>query len=248
MNNLRILLVEENTRRADHILAEPEKNQVLASVSTLAEAEEVLSIQKFDAVLFSAQRPLPEFAAFAERLRKAENGNSGRARTVILVYGNASDFAFADGYLPSDCTFDHLCRTVSRILEEQMQKIGSIHSGAGGPAGFDPAGFEAQCANDTELMVEIINLFLDECKIEMPEMGDALGRRDFEALSRLAHRMKGSLGSLQAPLARQRAQALESASKSRDYGICSALLQALEDDLTALRAPLETLRNACLRA
>ena len=52
MNSFRILLVEENSRRADDILAEPEKNQILAAVSTITEAEEVLSIEKFDAILF----------------------------------------------------------------------------------------------------------------------------------------------------------------------------------------------------
>jgi HPt (histidine-containing phosphotransfer) domain-containing protein len=247
MNSLRILFVEENARRTDHILAEPEKNQVLTSVATLAEAEEVLSIQKFDAVLLSIQRPLPELALLGERLRNAENGNSSRIRTLILVYGDGNDIAFADGRLPGRFTFDELCRTVSEILERQMQEIANIEASAR-QWGFDPAKFAAQCANDIELMVESINLFLDECTVELPEMGDALDRRDFEALSRLAHRIKGSLSSLHAPVARQRAQALEAASKSGDDGVCSALLQALEDDVMALRAPLETLRETCLRA
>jgi HPt (histidine-containing phosphotransfer) domain-containing protein len=246
MNSFRILLVEENSRRADDILAEPEKNQILAAVSTITEAEEVLSIEKFDAILFRGQASVPELAAFAGRLRKAENGITDRCRTVILVCRDGNDVAFADGSLPYEFTLDELCRTVSQVLERQWQQGSS--SAAVQPAGFDPAEFAGQCANDIDLIVEIINLFLEECKIELPQMGDALGRRDFEALSRLAHRMKGSLGSLHAPLARQRAQALESASKSQDYGVCSALLQALEHDLTALKVPLETLRDSCLRA
>jgi HPt (histidine-containing phosphotransfer) domain-containing protein len=248
MNSFRILLVEENSRRADDILAEPEKNQILAAVSTIAEAEEVLSIEKFDAILFRGQLSLLELAAFAGRLRKAENGITDRCRTVILVSGDGNDVAFADGCLPYEFTLDELCRTVSQVLERQLQQAGSSDSAPAQPAGFDPMEFAAQCANDIDLMVEIINLFLEECKIELPEMGEALGRRDFEALARLAHRMKGSLGSLHAPLARQRAQALESASKGQDHGVCSALLQALEHDLTALKEPLETLRDSCLRA
>jgi HPt (histidine-containing phosphotransfer) domain-containing protein len=248
MNSFRILLVEENSRRADDILSEAEKNQILAAVSTIAEAEEVLSIEKFDAILFREQPSVVELAAFAGRLRKAENGITDRCRTVILVCENGNDVALADGSLPCDFTLDELYRTVSQALERQMRQAGSAGSATPQPSGFDPAEFAAQCANDVDLMIEIINLFLEECKIELPEMGDALGRRDFEALSRLAHRMKGSLGSLHAPVARQRAQALESASKSEDHGVCSALLQALEHDLTALKTPLETLRDSCLRA
>ena len=207
----------------------------------------MLSIQKFDAVLFGALRSIPELQAFAGRLRQVENGDTGRPRTVILVCGTGSDVAFADGYLPYDFTFDELCRTVSQVIRQQMMAMGDAGSDGTQPAGFDPAKFQAQCANDVELMVEIINLFLDECKAELPEMGDALGRRDFDALSRLAHRMKGSLGSLHAPLARQRAQALESASKGRSHDVCGALLHGLEHDLAALKTPLETFRDAFLR-
>jgi hypothetical protein len=120
MNSLRILLVEENSRPAGDILAEPEKNQILAAVSTIAEAEEVLSIEKFDAILFRGQPSVLELAAFAGRLRKAENGVTDRCRTVILVCGNGKDVAFADGWLPYNFTLDELYRTISQALERQM--------------------------------------------------------------------------------------------------------------------------------
>ena len=92
-------------------------------------------------------------------------------------------------------------------------------------------------------MVEIIDLFLDERKRQEPEMRDALLAKKFDQLSRAAHTIKGSLGSLHALRARAHAQTLELAAKDGDEDICWESLAALEADLVDLEPELRTLRG-----
>ena len=73
------------------------------------------------------------------------------------------------------------------------------------------------------------------------EMRQALADGDLIQLSRLAHTIKGSLGSLQAPAARAEAQLLELAALRNDREACGRLLPSFESKLNELEAALQTL-------
>jgi HPt (histidine-containing phosphotransfer) domain-containing protein len=107
---------------------------------------------------------------------------------------------------------------------------------------INPEMFEEQMGGDRELMVEIIDLFLEERKRQEIEMREALQAREFELLSRLAHTIKGSLGSLHASKSRYHAQELETASKHGDTDKLGSLLTSLEKDLAELEPELLSLR------
>ena len=92
--------------------------------------------------------------------------------------------------------------------------------------------------------MEIIDLFLEERATQMEDMSEALELGDFPRLSRAAHTIKGSFGSLHAPRARLRANDLEMAAKNGDDQICCRLLPALEEDLDELIPLLLMLRSA----
>jgi len=108
--------------------------------------------------------------------------------------------------------------------------------------------FAEQCADEKSLMVEIIDLFEAERHEQFAAMTDALGNGDFDRLSKVAHTLKGSVGALHAPAARQTCQAIELAAKDRDSELCAAHLGTLEQNLTALAEPLRRFRQACLGA
>ncbi len=248
MNSLRILLVEDDPSRVERLLS------VFASaecppvcVPTAAEAAEALSVQKFDVALFASSESAKELPGFVAGFAVAQTREKAASRIAVFSCFPERDSLFhSDGYLPDDFTAADVEQAFTRFQ-------GSVHSGPGvrqTPAAhlptFEPAEFEEQCAHDSELMVEIIGLFSEECWNELPQMGEALAESDFERLSRLAHKIKGSLGSLQAPLARSRAQTLESAAKDQNFAICSETLFALEEDLTLLNSCLGKFRDACL--
>jgi two-component system, sensor histidine kinase and response regulator len=248
MNSLRILLVEDDPRRVDRVLS------VFASaecppvcVPTAAEAAEALSVQKFDIALFTSSEPAKDLPRFAASLPVSETRGEPASRIAVFSCFPEGDGLFRpDGYLPDEFTAGDVEKAFASFQ-------GSIHSGRALQqtalaqfATFEPGEFEEQCAHDPELMLEIIGLFFGECQNELPQMGEALAEGDFERLSRLAHKIKGSLASLQAPLARSRAQILESAAKDRNLAVCSETLFAFEQDLALLNRCLESFRHACL--
>jgi HPt (histidine-containing phosphotransfer) domain-containing protein len=108
---------------------------------------------------------------------------------------------------------------------------------------FEPDKFQAQVAYDRELLIEIIDLFMTERRSQVAEMQAALASADFTRLSRVAHTIKGSLGSLHAPQARLHSQELESAAKTADAQVCRFCLAILEQDLDTLEPELIALRN-----
>ena len=108
--------------------------------------------------------------------------------------------------------------------------------------------FEEQVGYDNELMVEIIDLFLEERKGQVSGMEDCVANGDWDSLSKIAHTIKGSLGSLHAARARSRAQELETAARNdRDRSSKNAHRQLLRD-LEALEPELLDLRDAVTSA
>jgi HPt (histidine-containing phosphotransfer) domain-containing protein len=109
-----------------------------------------------------------------------------------------------------------------------------------------PDELEDQVGGDQELMVEIIDLFTEERKQQVVEMREALNSADWESMAKLAHTIKGSLGSLHALRARSRAQELETAARDRKGELCRHWLTTLEQDLEELEPVLAALRAAVM--
>jgi HPt (histidine-containing phosphotransfer) domain-containing protein len=198
--------------------------------------------------LFTSSEPAKELPHFAARLRASETLQSAASRIAVFsCFPERDSLLHSDGYLPDDFTAGDVEKAFESF-QASIQPGAALQQTASAPvAAFEPAEFEDQCAHESELMVEIIGLFFEECRDELPRMGVALAENDFEGLARLAHKIKGSLASLQAPVARSRAQLLESAAKDHNFAVCSGTLFALEEDLAVVNRCLESFRDTCLR-
>ena len=245
MSLLRLLIVDDDAHRGHRISSLLTSCcHAVASVSNLAEAAEAVAVQRFDAVLVGPLSETENLAGFATMLRKLEAGQPFALRAAILAYGEpASASAAVDGHLPDTFHPDELTDRIMQVSRER--------SSPDGPAApdypvFATSEFEEQCAHERELMVEIVDLFLAEREQQLPEMCEALADGDYTRLSRIAHTLKGSLGSLHANMARYRAQSLEMAAKEKDSLSCQEHLMALEQDLEALAPYLVEFRESCL--
>ena len=256
MDSLRFLLVNADATQSERIssVLESAHHTVLPTPS-LDEATEALSLQRFDAILVGASFANGKVAAFKAKLRQVEQSQRSFAcipilsasEKTILDPGPQVEEAFAsnedpcDGYFEDPLDLSALTEAVNRLSRTLAQSVGLQNTSDEFPV-LAPDEFEEQVGGDRELMVEIIDLFLEERKQQVLDMRAAVKASDWDSLTKLAHTIKGSLGSLHAPRARSRAQDLEIAARDQKGELARQWFVALERDLQDLEPALMALR------
>jgi two-component system sensor histidine kinase/response regulator len=253
MNSLRFLLVHRSPAQSEAIATLlAQANHSVMHTAGLAEAADALTVERFDAVLMESEfrsRGLKEFSA---ELRRLEQSHRGSPRVPLIGLGPGSldnDFEQSsngrgelDLMIPEPIDARALTDAVAKLAYAVTNAEHESAREALSVSILDPEKFREQVGYDNDLMVEIIDLFLEERQRQEPEMRAALTAGDLEALCRLAHTIKGSLGSLHALRARSHAEELEYAAKRADEDVCRRSLAALEVDLAELEPQLLTLR------
>jgi HPt (histidine-containing phosphotransfer) domain-containing protein/CheY-like chemotaxis protein len=246
MNSLRVLLVDGSSEKADAIsntLATA--NHTVLPTAGLEEAGEALFVEQFDAVLLASSFPSPSLADFTAKLRRVEQSQRSTTRIPVLALESVTNQAGCDGCVnePIDpVALTSAVRSLAQALSKPLEK-----KAAPPPDSLpilEPEKFEEQVGFDNELMVEIIDLFLDEGKKQVVAMDESVAAKDWESLSKIAHTIKGSLGSLHASCARARAQELETASKNHEAEVSIQAYRLLVQDLQKLEPRLLELRAA----
>jgi CheY-like chemotaxis protein len=103
---------------------------------------------------------------------------------------------------------------------------------------FDPEVALARCADDPEMLLEMIECFLTEMDSGLPRIRAAMEKRDLMEVGRLGHRMKGTVVYLGAEPAKQASLAVERFSKTSGGTIeeAEAAVNALEQACLALKS------------
>jgi len=99
---------------------------------------------------------------------------------------------------------------------------------------FDPAEALSIVDGDRGLFQELVNMFRDNYPAELSALRDAIGRRDSDALRRVSHHLKGTLGALAAGPARHAALRLENLGSRADFDPAPAVYLEMEQQLRAL--------------
>jgi HPt (histidine-containing phosphotransfer) domain-containing protein/CheY-like chemotaxis protein len=254
MNSLRVLLVDGGSEKSDAISTTlASANHTVLPTSGLDEAGEALFVQQFDAVLLASSFSELSLADFTAKLRRVEQSQRSATRIPILALEststNKTGDGACDGYVhePIDpIALTDAVRSLAAALGQPMEmKVASTIDNL--PV-LEPEKFEEQVGYDNELMVEIIDLFLEERKGQVAGMEDCVANADWDSLSKIAHTIKGSLGSLHASRARSRAQELESAARNNQVDISLRAYHQLVRDLDSLEPELLDLRDAVTSA
>ncbi len=248
MSSLRILLICEGSVVPSEILGLLESGSHLPTpVPGLDAARNLLSQEQFDAVLLSAGYPANVVERFASDLRELNHKQNAETRTVLLSCApTPPECSAIEIHLSDPEDFAELAPLVTELASSRLPANGPVPEPSADLPIFEPESFEDQCAHDTGLMAEILDLFGAECDEELPVISRCLASEEFERASRVAHSLKGSLGSLHAARARRHAQDLEMAAREANAAACSLSLASLGAEIKTLRAHLLEFRQTCL--
>jgi HPt (histidine-containing phosphotransfer) domain-containing protein len=236
MASPRLLLLEDDAGRAERIAASLSAVGIEAvRTDNLADAQEASTLHRFDLILICCKDDAP---ALARQLRPVTERFSPSAPIVLYGSHEGSD---ADTVLPSDLSESALGREIARLWEAAAVKQDNVASQL---MLFDLLAFRQQMGEDPELINEIIGIFFEESRRQRKEIEEAIGTGDFGLASRIAHSLKGSLGSLHAPQARYWAQALEAACKNKDRERSQQCFTSLEEALSELHPVLKRVLNS----
>ncbi len=92
---------------------------------------------------------------------------------------------------------------------------------------------------DAELLVELVELFVDDAQSQLPALRDAFEKGDAEAIERTAHTLKGSSGNMGALRMAKMCENLQEIGRSGDLSEASEPIEQLEAEFDRVRKALE---------
>ena len=106
---------------------------------------------------------------------------------------------------------------------------------------MDLAAALGRAEGDTQLLADMMRIFLDDCPRLVADIREAVTRGVPEAIEHAAHAIKGSLGNFAAYRGFDAAEKLEMAGRRRDMREVPVAFAGLEAELTRLIAEMERL-------
>jgi len=254
---VRVLVADDNLvnqRVASALLSS--RGAAVTVVGDGQEAVEALADGVFDIVLMDVQMPRLDGIETTRSIRAGEQWTGKHlpiiAITAHAMAGDRERFLEAgmDAYVPKPLDAAVLFATMIGLLSRapdgaapdpppvQLQLVTAADDSAAPP--IDKAAALEKLAGDEELLVEIIDLYLEDSPRVLEGLRAAAAAGDAEGVWKAAHRLKGSVGSLSAIPAFEAARDLEAGGRAGD--IDSELLARMETELERLAQALDALR------
>ena len=255
MDSLRVLLVDQDVEESERVAGRLEQaDHTVLPAAGLEEAAQALEIQGFDAVVVSSRLVNEQLRVFRCNLISSGRSEKKPIQIPLICYAAtpseqpcAAELARCqvDACLPQDFEAQAFSQIISALAAEILaRQATSADCEAPALPIFEAADFQEQLDFDRDLVNEILDLYLTDSTQQLTGMRIALESQDLLTLSRIAHSIKGSLGSLHALEAASRAQTLEEIAKDGDAVRSAAAFAQLERALLSLEPELRQLRHA----
>jgi HPt (histidine-containing phosphotransfer) domain-containing protein len=228
MSPLKLLLIESDANRAAKLLDDLATDSLdVFHVCDSNDAAEALRLKNFDVILLGS--------ADAASSLSAEVAGSPRAPLIVGI-GLPPDSPGISASVSATEARD----LPAQLFSLQEARLCEFQEGDSGLVAFDLGAFREQMGQDEDLIKEIISLFRTESSAQVRDLAIALRAEDFPRVSRLAHSLKGSLGSLYALRARYWAAALETNAAAVNAGRSEQCFAALQSELLELERHLRS--------
>ena len=90
--------------------------------------------------------------------------------------------------------------------------------------------------NDRDLLLELLDIFLNDCPSKIKAIRGAVQNKDFETLKELSHSMKGASGNISAKKINAVFLVIEQKAKARTLEGLDGVLQELDGHINDLRS------------
>jgi two-component system, sensor histidine kinase and response regulator len=227
------------------------------SVVSAANGKEALDLlerasgDKFDLVLMDVQMPVMDGVQATCEIRRKENGN-GKHIPIIAMTAHALKgdrerclAAGMDGYVSKPIDPEQLFKTLEDLAGAargiplaplDAEGAGAtIEPYARTKSIYDRASALARTDGDTELLGEMMELFLNELPNLLSSVQEAVAGRNSKALETAAHKLKGSIGNFAAQPAYEAALKLELIGRDGDVARMETAHAALLEEIKGLQ-------------
>ena len=103
--------------------------------------------------------------------------------------------------------------------------------------------FLERVQNDKDLLVELLDIFMEDYQGKRKQLQAAIENKDFEQLKGVAHSLKGASGNISAKKLRESFLQLEEMGKSGDVSDGAEVLQTIDEQYTAFTDRVATLKE-----
>jgi two-component system sensor histidine kinase/response regulator len=218
---LRILLAEDspvNQKLAVRLLEKMGHHVTVANDGR--EAMEAEARESFDLVLMDGQMPEMDGFAAASAIRAREQGTGRHVPILALTaYAMKGDrerclAAGMDDYITKPFRADELAETIERLVASSPVREASRSTPCSADEVIDWKEALAQVDGSEDLLRNLAGIFLAECPEWLRQLDEAIHRHDVDLVKRLAHTIKGSLGTFGARQAFAMAHELETLART----------------------------------
>ena len=255
-NVIKVLLAEDNSVNQTLAIRLLEKrgHHVILAVNG-REALDALERESFDLVLMDVQMPVLDGLTAIRTVRKKEVESGGHmpiiALTAHAMKGDRERCieAGADDYMTKPIRTPDLLAAIDRI-EGAKQTTQAVAATAPAVLSSPPIDITAaleRLEGDRGLLEELAQLFKDECPCALEEIRGAIAAGDAPLLTRLAHTLKGSSGSLSAVPLSQAAAKLEEVAGAGNLADARNLFENLEKEAGALILEIDSILGKVTR-
>jgi CheY-like chemotaxis protein/HPt (histidine-containing phosphotransfer) domain-containing protein len=203
------------------------------------EALDAIGAQAFDLILMDIQ--MPEMSGFeaTEAIRRQERA-SGKHLPIIALTAHAMDGdrercleSGMDGYVSKPVRGEELARAIGSLLTATPGGSDLAHSGdeKQQPKLFDRTALLQRLEGDTELLDEVLEIFLDDCPPMLEKIRRAAAGHDAKALLFPAHALKGAAANVCASRIHAAALKLELMAREDRVVDVEAQVAALEEEI-----------------
>ncbi|MGZ5620294.1 MAG: response regulator, partial [Methylobacter sp.] len=202
----RVLVVEDNKVNQKVILSQLAKFGLKPDLANNGQvALDQLARQSYDLVLMDCQMPVMDGYEATRILRERENGKSHTPVTALTAHASAGErekclSAGMDDYLSKPASRADLAVVLARWLDITIDSSRNERPSSAQDLPqaesciWDESAALKRLDNDNDLLIEMIDLFLEEVPVSVAELDAALVRTDLLALADAAHAIKGMAG------------------------------------------------------